>query len=63
MAGKTLGEVDLRSSCGVAPLALYRAGSVTLNPGGSERLKAGDELIVAGLDEDLERLPSATGNA
>jgi trk system potassium uptake protein TrkA len=56
--GKSLGELDLQGSCGLTALALYRDGSVTLNPHASETLRAGDALIVAGLDEDLERLPS-----
>jgi trk system potassium uptake protein TrkA len=58
-AGKPLAEVDIRRTCGVTPLALHRQGVVTLNPHASEVLRAGDELIVAGLDEDLERLPGA----
>ncbi len=60
LAGKSLGELDLRKSCGVTAMALHRKGSVTLNPHPSEVLRAGDELIVAGLDEDLERLPGTT---
>jgi trk system potassium uptake protein TrkA len=56
-AGESLGEVDPRSAYGVTPMALYRDGIVTLNPHMSEVLRVGDELIVAGLDEDLERLP------
>jgi uncharacterized protein with PhoU and TrkA domain len=44
------------------PLALHRGGTVTLNPNESEILRSTDELIVAGLDRDLERLPaSVTG--
>jgi trk system potassium uptake protein TrkA len=57
LAGKSLAEADLRGTCGVTVLALHRQGSVTLNPHPSEVLHAGGELIVAGLDEDLERLP------
>jgi trk system potassium uptake protein TrkA len=56
-AGRTLGDLDLRGTCGVTPMALYRGSSVTLHPHPSETLRAGDALIVAGLDEDLERLP------
>ena len=60
LAGKSLGDLDLRKSCGVTAMALQRKGSVTLNPHPSEVLRPGDELIVAGLDEDLERLPGTT---
>ncbi len=55
-AGKSLADLDL-SKHGVSVIALYRSGRVTLNPLSSEVLQAGDELIVAGLDEDLEQLP------
>jgi len=58
-AGKALAQIDLRRTCGVTAMALHRQGVVTLNPHPSEVLQRGDELIVAGLDEDLERLPSA----
>jgi trk system potassium uptake protein TrkA len=57
LTGKTLSELDLPGKLGVTAVALHRGGTVTLNPHPSERLRAGDELIVAGLDEDLERLP------
>ena len=54
---RTLGEIDPRTTCGVTPMALYRNGVVTLNPHASEVLRPGDELIIAGLDDDLEHLP------
>lgn len=57
-AGKTVGVVDLPDSCRLTAIAISRAGSVTLNPAADEVLRPGDSLIVAGLDEDLERLPS-----
>jgi trk system potassium uptake protein TrkA len=58
LAGKQLGTLDVGGTYGVATVALRRGNSVTLNPGPSEVLRATDELIVAGLDEDLERLPA-----
>jgi len=57
VAGKPLGQLDLVGQYRVTPIALHRSGSVTLNPDPSEVLKAGDEVLVAGLDEDLARLP------
>ena len=57
--GKTIGEVDLPGSCRLTVLAVTRAGSIVLSPSSDEGLRAGDALIVAGLDEDLERLPDA----
>ena len=59
LAGRSLADLDLRGTCGVTPVALHRKGTVTLNPHSSEQIQVGDELIVAGLDEDLERLPGA----
>lgn len=57
LVGKSLGEADLRRAYAVTVAALHRGGEVTLNPPPAEVLRAGDELIVAGRDEDLERLP------
>jgi trk system potassium uptake protein len=57
LVGRSLGEADLRRAYAVTVVALHRRGEVTLNPHPSEVLRAGDELIVAGRDEDLERLP------
>jgi trk system potassium uptake protein TrkA len=62
LTGKTLGTLDLERSYGVTPLALHRGGVVTLRPKPPEILRSGDELIVAGLDEDLERLPAGVVN-
>jgi trk system potassium uptake protein len=58
-AGKSLADIGSRADYGVTVLALYRGGEVTLNPPPSEVLQAGDELIVAGRDDDLERLSIA----
>jgi trk system potassium uptake protein len=55
--GKTIGEIDLTGRARLTVLAVTRAGSVVLEPSPTETLRAGDSLIVAGLDEDLERLP------
>ena len=60
LVSKTLGEIDLRRAYGLTVVALARKGEVTLNPHPSEKLQAGDDLIVAGLDRDLERLPANT---
>jgi len=58
--GKTLGDLNLRTTLRVTVVAHRRGDTVTVNPHSSEALRAGDELIVVGLDEDLERLPGAT---
>ena len=60
--GKSIGEIALPTSCRLTALAVTRAGSVLLNPSAGEMLRTGDSLIVAGLDEDLERLPEASSS-
>ena len=55
----TINELELRRTCGLTLMALRRGATVTLNPHHSDVLQAGDELIMAGLDEDLERLPTS----
>ena len=58
--GKTIGEMERVGGGRLTALAVTRAGSVILNPTGDEVLRVGDALIVAGLDEDLERLPDVS---
>jgi trk system potassium uptake protein TrkA len=57
--GKQLGELDLLGTCGVTVVAHSRGDAVALYPDAAEVLQAGDQLIVAGRDDDLERLPGA----
>ncbi len=56
LAGKTLEELDLRGRFGVTPLFLRRGDHVTMNPHREERLRLGDELTIAGRDEQLEQV-------
>ena len=58
--GKRLGELDLKNSYGVTAMLINRDGGVIVAPPESEVLRSDDALIVAGLDEDLERLPGTT---
>ncbi len=60
--GKSIGELNLRRSCNLTVIAVTREGQVILHPSSSEILRRGDLLIVAGLDEDLERLPDASSS-
>lgn len=55
--GRTLGEINLPASCDVTVMAIVRRGQVTLLPPATTRLELGDELVVAGRDEGLARLP------
>jgi trk system potassium uptake protein TrkA len=54
--GQTLGQLDLKTRLGLTPIALRRGGSVFINPARDERIEEGDELILIGKDEGLERL-------
>jgi trk system potassium uptake protein TrkA len=56
--GRRVGELGLGER-GLTLVALHRGGRVTLNPADGEQLRTGDDLIVAGRDEDLEHLPGA----
>ena len=60
--GKTLGALDFSGSCRLTVLAVTRAGRVMLTPRPDEVVRAGDSLILAGLDEDLERLPDVSSS-
>jgi trk system potassium uptake protein len=60
MVGQSLGALNLAGTFNVSVLAVTRHGVVTLHPGHDEVLRAGDELIVAGFDGDLERIPGHT---
>jgi trk system potassium uptake protein TrkA len=51
--GKTLRELDFPSRLSLTPVALRRGKQVTVNPSRDERIEAGDELILIGLDEKL----------
>jgi trk system potassium uptake protein TrkA len=60
--GRQLGEVDTEGSCGVTVMVITRDGRAIISPPATERLRPGDTLIVAGPDENLERLPSAASH-
>lgn len=54
-AGRTLAEIDLRRKYGVTLLGVHRGASVLCNPGGDVDLLAGDQVIVVGEPEAVER--------
>jgi trk system potassium uptake protein TrkA len=55
-AGKTLGELGLTARPDLMPIFLKRGEQVIPQPGPGERLRAGDELTLAGSDEELNRI-------
>jgi trk system potassium uptake protein TrkA len=54
--GRSLQDLELGSRLGLTPIAIRRGGDVTVNPPGDERVRASDELILIGRDEQLEQL-------
>lgn len=54
--GRTLRELDAGTDLALTPIALRRGKTVTINPALDERIGKGDELILIGRDERLERL-------
>jgi trk system potassium uptake protein TrkA len=56
--GRSLADLDLKRALGLTPIALRRGAQVFINPAGDERVAEGDELIIVGRDEKLQRLRS-----
>jgi trk system potassium uptake protein len=54
--GRSLREIDLPGRFDLTPIGLRRGDSVTVNPHRDDRIAAGDEIILIGLDDRLERL-------
>jgi trk system potassium uptake protein TrkA len=54
--GKSLSELNLPNRLSLTPIALRRGQKVTVNPHRDERLREGDELVLIGRDEGLEKL-------
>ncbi len=54
--GKTLRELDMTNRFRLTPIAIRRGDDVTVNPHRDERVAAGDELILIGLDAKLAEL-------
>ena len=56
LVGKSLKELDLPGKLQVSPIALRRGSEVIFNPHRDTVLAKGDELILMGGDEHLERI-------
>jgi CPA2 family monovalent cation:H+ antiporter-2 len=53
VAGQRLADIDLRSHTGATVLAIRREGESVLTPDGSEALRVGDILVLAGTHEAI----------
>ncbi|CAN5681946.1 cation:proton antiporter [soil metagenome] len=54
IAGKNLGELDLRNTTGVTLIAVLRNGNTEINPGADYELSEGDVLVLLGSSEKIE---------
>lgn len=54
--GKSLKELDLRSSYGINVMAIKRSGDINVSPGAEDTINRGDILVVIGSNEDVSRI-------
>jgi CPA2 family monovalent cation:H+ antiporter-2 len=57
--GRTLGELQIRSTTGASVVAVVHGGSLTANPDGQVRLEAGDLVAVLGTRDQIGRFEEA----
>ena len=53
--GKRLNELDIHQKSGATVISIERNSSMIFNPGGDEKLKAGDHIILLGNTEQLDK--------
>ena len=56
VAGRTIGELEIRSTTGVTVVAILRAGGALPVPGPDLALEAGDTVVVVGRPADIRRI-------
>lgn len=57
LAGKSLGQLNLRAARGLNVIAIKRNGKeVIVSPGAGDTLREGDTIVALGRQEDLQRL-------
>jgi voltage-gated potassium channel len=63
IAGRTIGDADIRRQTGVTVVAIVRSqGGSTITPRAATELAVGDQLIVLGTREQLTSFESMTRN-
>jgi TrkA domain protein len=55
-AGRTIGELEIRSSTGVTVVAAARGGRTLPVPGPEFRIEAGDTIVIIGRPDDMKRV-------
>lgn len=63
IAGRTLGESDLRATTGASVVAIERGEEVIPSPGGETTVHAGDRLVVVGTRDDCDDFQSRVDGA
>jgi Trk K+ transport system NAD-binding subunit len=58
LAGQTLAEAEIRTRTGVTVIAIERDGEVITDIDSSSTLRADDEIVVVGVDEDIDQFES-----
>ena len=58
LAGQTLAEAEIRTRTGVTVIAIERDGEVITDIDSSFTLRADDEIVVVGVDEDIDQFES-----
>lgn len=53
--GKTLSQLNIRQDSGVSIVRIIRGGIFTNIPGGRKHIYPGDQIVVAGTDEQIDR--------
>jgi K+/H+ antiporter YhaU regulatory subunit KhtT len=61
LAGYTLAEADVRARTGCTVIAVERNGRLVTDVGPDFQLQADDDLVVAGIDEDVNRFNELAG--
>lgn len=54
IAGKLIGELQLRTATGASIVGIQRDGESIINPGPDEELRAGDEVLLLGSESQLD---------
>ncbi len=56
VAGRTIGELEIRSTTGVTVVAVLRGGETLPVPGPDFALESGDTVVVVGRPDDIRRI-------
>ncbi len=61
IAGRSIGDLEIRSTTGVTVVAALRGGATLAVPGPDFTLQGGDTLVVVGRPDDIRRIDDLLG--